>query len=253
MKQNLPPWVSFLNYLLLSAYDVFSCQQFSSCAYVYRKIYFARCFTIITYDMENNMRKDNRTNRPDRDRRGRHGFHHGRHGLMRGRGEGEFPRGRRLDSNDLQLIVLAFLAQQPAHGYELIKTVEEHSGGFYIPSPGVIYPALTYLSEIGYAGVEQEGARKLYNITPEGKSYLASNRAAADTLLDTLSRIASRMDEVRDAFAGVGEFDSEASDEIRQARLGLREAIRRKRGCDPKEARRIVEILNRATTDILSK
>jgi len=198
--------------------------------------------------MEKNMRKDN-----NRDRRGRRGVHHGRRGFMRGRGDGEFPRGRRLDSNDLQLIILALLAQRPAHGYELIKTVEEHSGGFYVPSPGVIYPALTYLSEIGRVGMKEEGARKLYSITAEGKSYLASNRAAADEILDTLSRIGSRMDEVRDAFAGVGEFDSGASDEIRQARLALREAIRRKRGCDPKEARRIVEILNRATTDILSK
>jgi DNA-binding PadR family transcriptional regulator len=171
---------------------------------------------------------------------------------MRGRGDGEFPT-RRLDSKDLQLIILAFLAKQPAHGYELIKTVEEYSGGFYIPSPGVIYPALTYLSEIGHAGVEQQGARKLYSITAEGKSYLASNRAAAEAILDTLSRIGSRMDEVRDAFAGVDDSASGASDEIRQARLALREAIRRKRGCDPKEARRVVEILNRATANILSK
>jgi DNA-binding PadR family transcriptional regulator len=196
---------------------------------------------------------DNKRVRSDESRRRRHGSHHGRHGFMRGRGDGEFPRGRRLDSNDLRLIILAFLAQRPAHGYELIKTVEEHSGGFYIPSPGVIYPALTYLSEIGHAGVEQDGARRLYSISAEGKSYLASNRAAAEAILDALSRIGSRMDEAREAFAGVGDSDSGASDEIRQARLALRDAIRRKRGCDPKEARRIAEILNRATADILSK
>jgi DNA-binding PadR family transcriptional regulator len=100
--------------------------------------------------------------------------------------------------------------------------------------------------------VEQVGTRKLYSITAEGKSFLASNRADADAILDALSRIGSRMDEVRDAFAGVGDSDSGA-DEIYNARLALREAIRRKRGCDPKEARRIVAILNRATTDILSK
>jgi DNA-binding PadR family transcriptional regulator len=184
-------------------------------------------------------------------RRGRRHSRHGRHGIL-GRGD-EFPRGRRLDSNDLQLIILAFLAERPSHGYELIKTIEERSGGFYTPSPGVIYPALTYLSEIGHASVEQEGTRKLYNITAEGKAHLASNRAAADAILDALSRIGSRMDDVRDAFAGVGDSDSGASDEIHSARHALREAIRRKRGCDPKEARRIVGILNRATADILSK
>jgi DNA-binding PadR family transcriptional regulator len=184
-------------------------------------------------------------------RRGRRHSRHGRHGIL-GRGD-EFPRGRRLDSNDLQLIILAFLAERPSHGYELIKTIEERSGGFYTPSPGVIYPALTYLSEIGHASVEQEGTRKLYNITAEGKAHLASNRAAADAIFDALSRIGSRMDDVRDAFAGVGDSDSGASDEIHSARHALREAIRRKRGCDPKEARRIVGILNRATADILSK
>jgi hypothetical protein len=61
------------------------------------------------------------------------------------------------------------------------------------------------------------------------------------------------MDDVREAFAGVGDPDSGPSDEIHRARLALRDAIRRKRGCDPNEARRIAGILNRATADILSK
>jgi hypothetical protein len=61
------------------------------------------------------------------------------------------------------------------------------------------------------------------------------------------------MDDVREAFAGVGDSDSGPSDEIHRARHALREAIRRKRGCDPNEARRIAGILNRATADILSK
>lgn len=165
----------------------------------------------------------------------------------------EFTSGRKFEAVDLQLVILALLADRPAHGYELIRTIEERSGGFYTPSPGVIYPALTYLSEIGHASVEQAGTRKLYNITAEGKALLASDRAAADAILDTLSRIGSRMDDVREAFAGDGDSDHGASDEIRHARLALRDAIRCKRGCDPKEAHRIVEILNRATADILSK
>ena len=184
-------------------------------------------------------------------RYGRRGSRHGRHGIL-GSGD-EFPRGRRLDANDLQLTILALLAERPFHGYELIKTIEERSGGFYTPSPGVIYPALTYLSEIGHASVEQAGTRKLYTITAEGKAQLGSNRAAADAILDTLSRIGGRMDDVREAFAGVGDSDSSASDEIHRARYALKDAIRRKRGCDPNEARRIAGILNRATADILSK
>ena len=182
---------------------------------------------------------------------GRRRSRHGRRGIL-GSGD-DFTSGRKFDAVDLQLVILAILAERPAHGYELIKTIEERSGGFYTPSPGVIYPALTYLSEIGHATVEQAGTRKLYSITAEGKAHLASNRASADAILDALSRIGSRMDDVREAFAGVGDPDSGPSDEIHRARLALRDAIRRKRGCDPKEARRIAGILNRATADILSK
>jgi DNA-binding PadR family transcriptional regulator len=122
---------------------------------------------------------------------------------MGGRGEGDIPATRRLGSAELQLVILALLIERPAHGYEIIKTLDEHSGGFYSPSPGMIYPALTYLDEIGHARAEQEGTRKLYRITPAGESYLAANRIAADAILDALSRIGGRMDEVRDAFAGL--------------------------------------------------
>jgi len=181
----------------------------------------------------------------------RHAFGHGRPGFMGGRGGGDFRWARKLGSKDLQLLILALLGEHPAHGYELIKTIEERSGGFYTPSPGMIYPALTLLEEIGHASIEQEGSRKLYRITPEGQSHLASNRAAADAILDALSRIGGRMDDVREAFAGVADSDPGASEEIHNARHALKDALRRKRGCDPKEAKRIAQILNRATADIL--
>jgi DNA-binding PadR family transcriptional regulator len=180
---------------------------------------------------------------------GRHGFGHGGPGFLGGPGGGDFRFARKLGSKDLQLLILSLLGERPAHGYELIKTIEERSGGFYTPSPGMIYPALTYLDEIGYASIEQEGSRKLYRITPEGQSHLAANRAAADAILDALSRIGSRMEDVREAFAGVG--DADASDEIHRARHALKDALRRKRACDPKEAKRIAQILNRATAEIL--
>ena len=65
-----------------------------------------------------------------------------------GRGGG-YRTGRKLGAADLRLLILALLAERPSHGYELIKALEERSGGFYSPSPGMIYPALTYLEEIG--------------------------------------------------------------------------------------------------------
>jgi DNA-binding PadR family transcriptional regulator len=184
---------------------------------------------------------------------GRHGFGRGGHGFMGGRGRGDIPPARRLGSADLQLIILALLAERPAHGYEIIKMLEERSGGFYSPSPGMIYPALTYLDEIGHADVEQEGTRKLYRITPAGQSHLEANRTNADAILDALSRIGVRMDEVRDAFAGVDEPGGEASDDFHRARHALKRALHSKRGCDPAEARRITQILERATVEILRK
>src|SRR5215471_16257227 len=87
-------------------------------------------------------------------------------GWMGGGGRG-FRTGRKLAAPDLQLIILALLAEKARHGYELIKAMEERSGGFYAPSPGMIYPALTYLEEIGYATVAAEGAKKLYYITDD--------------------------------------------------------------------------------------
>lgn len=92
-------------------------------------------------------------------------------------------RGRLFDYGDLRLLLLAIIAKQPSHGYELIKTVEERFGGSYAPSPGVVYPTLAWLDDMGYAVIEPEGDRKRYRITPEGEAFLAANRAAVDDLL----------------------------------------------------------------------
>jgi DNA-binding PadR family transcriptional regulator len=106
---------------------------------------------------------------------GRHGGHPGRGGR----------RGTRLfDYGELRLLVLALIAEAPAHGYELIKTIEERFGGSYTPSPGVIYPTLSWLEDMGYASVKQDGGRKSYVITEEGTAFLAENKAAADALFE---------------------------------------------------------------------
>ncbi|MGX1322154.1 DNA-binding PadR family transcriptional regulator [Bradyrhizobium sp. USDA 377] len=183
---------------------------------------------------------------------GRHRFGRSGHGFF-GRGGDDFPGSRRLSSQDLQLVILALLAENPAHGYELIKIIEERSDGFYTPSPGVIYPALTYLEEVGHSSVQQDGGRKLYSITPQGEAHLAENRATADAILQALSRIGRRMDEVREAFAGVSDLDGGASDELHRARHNLKRALRSKHDSDSAEARRIAAILDRAAAEILGK
>lgn len=188
---------------------------------------------------------------PDGFRFGRGGFGRGGPGpgFMRG---GGVPGGRKFSSADLQLVILALLEQQPAHGYELIRGLEERSKGFYVPSPGVIYPALTYLDEIGHAAVEPEGNRKLYRITDEGRAHLAANRAAADAMLDALGRIGARMEHVREAYAGMDAPDPGAADELHRARHALKHALMRTRDCTPDAARQVAGILERAAAEILA-
>jgi DNA-binding PadR family transcriptional regulator len=104
--------------------------------------------------------------------------------------------GRFLEHGDLRFVVLALVAEQPAHGYELIKALEERTGGAYRPSPGVIYPLLSMLEDEGFIrAVESEAGRKAYEITEEGKVALEQNRAGVDEVfgrMDEASR-GSRM------------------------------------------------------------
>src|ERR1700730_9538234 len=111
--------------------------------------------------------------------RGRHGFGFGgRHGF----GGGDMVRaGRMLATGDLRLIALALIAEQPRHGYEIIKVLEEKTSGWYSPSPGIVYPTLTYLEEVGYVTAQPEGSKRLYTITAEGRGHLEANRDLADT------------------------------------------------------------------------
>src|SRR5262249_53440562 len=84
--------------------------------------------------------------------------------------------GRMLAQGDLRLIALALIAEQPRHGYEIIKVLEDKTAGWYSPSPGIVYPTLTYLEEAGYVTAQAEGAKKLYAITDEGRAHLDENR-----------------------------------------------------------------------------
>ena len=115
----------------------------------------------------------------------RHGHHHGHQHHRRHHG----PRGGRLlDYGELRLLVLAMIAEQPRHGYELMRAFEERTGGSYTPSPGVIYPTLAWLEDMGYARMEAEaGGRKSYRITPEGEASHAANRGLVEELFTRIS------------------------------------------------------------------
>jgi DNA-binding PadR family transcriptional regulator len=128
---------------------------------------------------------DRRFAQPDDLADRRHGGHHRRH---HGNRIGGRRAGRPFDYGELRTLALAMIAEQPRHGYELMKAIEERMSGSYSPSPGVIYPTLSWLEDMGYAAAETEDAgRKRYHITTEGEAFLIANRAAADALLARLS------------------------------------------------------------------
>ncbi len=116
------------------------------------------------------------------------GFGFGRGGGGRGgRGGGRF-----FDHGDLKLVILALVAGQPRHGYEIIKAVEDMTGGTYSPSPGVIYPTLTLLEDMGHVTVEATaGNRKQAAITDAGRAFLAENEAEVKVIFARMEAAAS--------------------------------------------------------------
>ena len=170
-----------------------------------------------------------------------------------GMGGRAFLAGRRLASGDLRLVLLALLAERASHGYELIKALEERSGGFYSPSPGMVYPALTWLEEVAYASVTAEGAKKLYSITDAGRTYLSENREAADAMLRQLDYIGRKMGRVREIFGGFDEEEAGDGHGVEAARRELRHALREKRGAPAEERLRVAQILREAAARIRGK
>ncbi|CAE6934300.1 PadR family transcriptional regulator [Paraburkholderia domus] len=214
---------------------------------------------------------DHRFGRHGHDRFSLHALWHaiGRHDEYRGGGRGGrfggggpggfggdgdgFPRGRKFSSDDLQLLLLSMIDAQPSHGYELIKALETRSNGFYSPSPGMVYPALTYLEELGYVTVQLEGNRKRYELSEAGREYLAANRERVELMLAKLTHIARKMDSVRRAFAGEEPADiSEGGwlPELSEARRALKHALLRRDNVPAAEQRRIAAILMRAANEI---
>ena len=181
-----------------------------------------------------------------------HGRGFGRFGFAGGFGMGpESFRGRKMGSVDLRLVLLTLLAERPSYGYELIKALEDRSGGFYSPSPGMVYPALTWLEEVGYAAVTSEGTKKLYAITDTGREYLAQHQEAADSILSQLEHIARKLGRMREAFSGFEEDeDAGNSKEIWLARRELKDALRSVRGASAEERTRIAAILKSAAAQI---
>lgn len=171
-----------------------------------------------------------------------------------GRGGGDMFRiGRMLAQGDLKLLALSLIAEQPRHGYEIIKLIEEKTAGWYSPSPGVVYPTLTFLEEAGYVTAEADGSKKRYAITEEGRAYLADNRDFADAIIGRLSEIGLKMGRVKKWMGWSENGPSHGAELPRLVEAALenlrdvsREKLEQNRGAET----RIVEILARVANDI---
>ncbi len=167
----------------------------------------------------------------------------------------DFSRGRKFGSEDLQLLLLALLSDAPRHGYELIKLLEARSDGFYTPSPGMVYPALTYLEELGFTTLETAGNRKLYALTETGQSHLEKHGERVAAIWAKLSFFARRMGTVRRALAGHAVEEGPDPGEPRERELSeahrkLKHALLARMRASSEEQLRIARILERAVSEI---
>lgn len=156
------------------------------------------------------------------------------------RGGGRRRGGRMFGHGDLKLLLLALIEQEPRHGYELIRTIEDMFHGQYSPSPGTIYPTLTMLEEMGHVAVDSEEAgRKRYAITDAGRAFLDENREAVEAVTERTERRARRAAKMAAPMA------------IRKAMHELRHALlMRSVNWDKAEAERVIAIIERAAREI---
>jgi len=188
----------------------------------------------------------------------RHGF--GPFGKGFGGGGGNmFRAGRMLADGDLRLIALSLIEKGPRHGYDLIKALEELSSGVYSPSPGVVYPTLTFLEEAGYAVSTTEGNKKVFAITDAGRAHLEENREMVDGVLEQIQRFGRKMAKAREWFdwadeAPVGRGRNHERHAMRHefhaVRRRLRAALAEIVDASDEKQTEALEILNRAADQL---
>ena len=159
----------------------------------------------------------------------------------RGRGAWRARAGRIFEQGDLKYVILRLLAEKPRHGYEIIKELEDRFGGAYAPSPGTVYPTLTMLEDLGYArAMPEEGGRKMYEITDEGRKHLEEHSATVDDIFERIARFVE------------GFFDAPMADLKRaMAHVGRATFVAASRSPNDRERlNRISEVLKRAAEEI---
>ncbi len=153
-------------------------------------------------------------------------------------------RGRTFDRGDLKYVILDLLEDEPAHGYALIRNLEERSRGLYSPSPGTVYPTLQLLEDMGHVTVTHRDGKKVYAITEDGRKFLEENRRSVDDIWGKFGggwdpQVASEMYEVRHDLKGLGKLFGQ---QMREGRVD-RQKMARIRGVISTAAKEIEDIL----------
>ena len=148
------------------------------------------------------------------------------------------------ERGDLKYVILDMLKDEPAHGYEIIRTLEERSRGFYSPSPGSVYPALQLFEDMGYVTSTQRDGKKVYAITDQGRRFLEENRRSVQDIWGRFGggwdpEVASELHEIRHDVMDLGKLFGQ---KMREGRVD-REKLARIRSVISAATREIEDIL----------
>ncbi len=160
--------------------------------------------------------------------------------------------GRLLGHGDLRYLILFLLDKKPRHGYEIIKSVEELSSGAYSPSPGSIYPTLTFLEEGGFADSALVENKKLYSITKQGRELLEENKSFVSELIKRFENACEKMSRLKH-WVGREEDEEIASENrpsIRRSMHRLKTELFAMTEASGAKKRKVVEIIDRAVEEI---
>ena len=133
-------------------------------------------------------------------------------------------RGRMFGSGELRLALLALIEREPRHGYELIRAIEDMTGGSYAPSPGAVYPTLQMLADEGQiTEAQSDDAKKPFKVTDQGREELDERADEVEALMGRLGEHGERAEKVKakspDLFRAMGNLAAVLKNRARAGKL----------------------------------
>lgn len=170
-------------------------------------------------------------------------------------------RSKWLSVDDLRLVVLHLLSERPRHGYEIIRAIETYTSGFYAPSPGMVYPALSRLEADSLASSKEIGTKKIFELTSQGTVLLKKNAQTIVTIMEQIKTFGEKMAYFQNQLlqeeqanerwgGGFGQEDLALKTEFMKIRRELKAAIFEKVAASLEEKKRVIEVLRKAVDEL---